>query len=104
MSLFCHFNITLSRGFVSIIFFNLKVSQRSKNVFDVTPSPIYVQFDSVNQFRSGKDEVEDDAGQGGVPHNLGSFPIRITVIATHNEKLYKILKPDKISIVLLCNM
>ena len=61
-----------------------------------------MQFDSVNQFRSGKDEVEDDAGKGGVPHNLGSFPIRITVIATHKEKLYKNSKPDKIFKVLLC--
>lgn len=68
----------------------------------MTLSPIYVKFDSVNEFRSGKDEVENDACQGGVPHNLGSFPIRIIVITTHNEKLYKILKPDKLSKVLMC--
>ena len=53
----------------------------------MTLSPIYVKFDSVNEFRSGKDEVENDACQGGVPHNLGSFPIRIIVITTHNENL-----------------
>ena len=55
----------------------------------------------MNEFRSGKDEVEHDAGESGVPHNLGSFPIRIIVITTHNEKLYNILKPDILSKILL---
>ena len=44
------------------------------------PSPVYVKFDPVNEFRSGKNKVENNAGQGGVPHIWGSVPVRIVVI------------------------
>ena len=50
------------------------------------PSPVYVKFDPVNEFRSGKNKVENNAGQSCVPHILGSVPVRVVVI-TEDENL-----------------
>ena len=82
VSLLSHFNITLfSRSFVSkdCFFFNLEVLLQ-ECVCDMRPSPVYVKFDPVNEFRSGENKVENNAGQSCVPHIWGSVPVRIVVI------------------------
>ena len=64
VSLLSHFNITfLSQSFVSKeCFSNLKVFSKNVFVTDLKPSPVYVKFDPVNKFRSGENEVENNAG------------------------------------------
>ena len=46
-----------------------------------------MKFDPVNKFRSGKNKVENNAGQSGVPHILRSVPIRIVVITEDTRNI-----------------
>ena len=46
-----------------------------------------MKFDPVNKFRSGKNKVENNAGQSGVPHILRSVPVRIVVITEDTRNI-----------------
>ena len=49
--------------------------------------PIFVKLDPVHELRPSEDVVQDDAGQGGVPHSLGGVPVWVVVITDKNDKM-----------------